>query len=69
MMKYIQLKNGRFIPEHVISEIAVDGSGGEIYVQYMDGPNLAKAYAEQAEPCTIEAVIVALRRRVAEQQE
>jgi hypothetical protein len=65
MMKYIELKNGRFIPEHVISEISTDG--GEIYVQYMDGPNLAKAYAVQTEPSTIESVIVALRLRLAEQ--
>jgi len=67
MMKYIQLKNGRFIPEHVIGEIGTDGS--EIYVQYMDGPNLAKAYAEKAEPCSIDSVIVALRLRISERRE
>jgi hypothetical protein len=67
MMKYLQLKNGRFIPEHIITSIRAED--GEIYINYMDGPSVAGSYAEQAEPCTIDSVIVALRRRIAEQQE
>jgi hypothetical protein len=67
MMKYIELKNGKFIPEHVISVIGTDD--GEIYIQYMDGPSLAKAYTAKTEPCSIESVVVALRLRLAEKQE
>jgi hypothetical protein len=67
MMKYIELKNGRFIAEHALGEIGIDGD--EIYVKYMDGQSIAKAYTAKTEPCSVESVIVALRRRIEEKQE
>jgi len=67
MVKYIQLKNGQYLAEHVI--IAVGTERDEICVEYIDGGKVSKASAVSAEPCTIESVILALRNRLAEQRE
>ena len=67
MMKYLQLKNGKYLAENVICAIGIDD--GEIYVDYIDGHTVLRAAAESAEPCTIESVVVALRAKLAEQRE
>lgn len=67
MMKYIELKGGKFVAEHVISSIGVEGD--EIFVYFTNGTTVSKAHAAQTEPHTIDSVIVALRRRIAEKKE
>jgi hypothetical protein len=67
MTKYIELKNGKFIPENVVSAIGIDG--GEICVEYTDGEEIMKGSVVTTEPCSIESVIVALRLRLAEKRE
>ena len=63
-MKYLQLKNGQYIAENAICFVGIEH--GEIWVQYIDEGRTNKVAAESAEPCSLESVIVALRRELAE---
>ena len=63
MMKYLLLKNGQYISENVICFVGAEN--GEIVVEYIDGAKTQKATAETAEPFWLDAVIVAIRDKLA----
>lgn len=66
MMKYLQLKNGQYIAEHVICFIGIED--GVICVEYLDAGRIAKATVEITEPRSLESVVAALLRKLAEEE-